>query len=81
MITPHGTSKGREGIREAWARLLHEFPHPKVDVTAQASEGDLLLMEYTVESDKARITDGVDTLVLSGDGIRRQTVRYSHPAA
>jgi hypothetical protein len=38
---------------------------------------DVLFITWSAVSEKARDTDGVDTFVFPGDGIRVQTVRYT----
>src|SRR5690242_4979266 len=77
LITPQGTFTGTAGAREAWLTLLGDVPNPKVDVTSVVLEGDLVLMEWTASTDRGRIEDGVDTMVLGPDGIRRQTIHYT----
>jgi hypothetical protein len=46
-------------------------------VPTQIYEGDILFIEWSAVSEKTRATDGVDTFVFEGDGIRVQTVRYT----
>jgi len=40
-------------------------------------EGELVLMKWTASSDDGRVEDGIDTMVLSPDGIRLQAVHYT----
>jgi ketosteroid isomerase-like protein len=77
LITPQGTFTGAAGAREAWSRLLGDLPNAQLALTAVVVEGDVVLMRWTATSDNGRVDDGVDTLVLGGDGIRVQTVHYT----
>lgn len=40
-------------------------------------ENDLLLLEWTADSAKTKIDDGIDTFVFKDGFIRAQTVRYT----
>jgi len=77
LITPHGTFRGTAGAREAWLKLLGDLPNPKVDLSSLVVEGELVLMKWTASSDDGRVEDGIDTMVLSPDGIRLQAVHYT----
>jgi ketosteroid isomerase-like protein len=77
LITPQGTFTGTAGAREAWLQLLGALPNAKVDVSSVVVEGDVVLMDWTASTDNGRVEDGVDTLVLNGDGFRVQTVHYT----
>ncbi|MCW2536116.1 MAG: uncharacterized protein JWQ26_1815 [Modestobacter sp.] len=77
LITPRGVLRGKAGVREAFTTLFGELPGPALDVTTQIFEGDVLFIEWTAVTDKARVTDGIDTFVFGDDGIRVQTVRYT----
>ena len=77
LITPQGTFGGKAGARDAWLGLFGDLPNAKVDVASVIIENDVVLMEWSASSDKGRVDDGVDTLVVGGDGIRVQTVHYT----
>jgi ketosteroid isomerase-like protein len=77
FITPQGVQRGKDGVREAFTKLLAELPAAKWDVPTQIFEGDVLFITWTAVSDKAQATDGVDTFVFGSDSIRVQTVRYT----
>jgi hypothetical protein len=40
-------------------------------------EDDVLFIEWSAVSEKARVQDGIDTFVFRGDAIRVQTVRFT----
>jgi ketosteroid isomerase-like protein len=74
IITPAGVQRGKDGVRAAFVALLGEVPNATWDVPVQVFEGDILYIEWSAVSEKSRITDGVDTFVFAGDGIRVQTL-------
>jgi ketosteroid isomerase-like protein len=77
LITPQGTFRGTAGAREAWLRLLADLPNPKVDASSVVLEGDVALMAWAASSDKGRVDDGIDTVVVNGEGIKVMTVHYT----
>jgi len=79
LITMSGVCKGREAIGAALQQLARDMPNMKpVDSPSGflKIEGDTLLMRWSAESDTGRITDAVDTIVLKGDKIWRQTTSF-----
>jgi hypothetical protein len=76
LITPEGVVRGRDGIRSAFAGLLGEIPDAAWDLPTQHFVDDVLFIEWTAVSEKAR-AEGVDTFVFHGDVIRVQTVRFT----
>ncbi|MBM7805300.1 hypothetical protein JOD57_001137 [Geodermatophilus bullaregiensis] len=76
FITPDGVVRGRDGIRSAFAGLLGEIPDAAWDIPTQHFVDDVLFIEWTAVSEKAR-AEGVDTFVFAGDSIRVQTVRFT----
>ena len=81
LITPHGVLHGRAGAHEAFTVLLGELGEVTLDVPTQVFADDVLYIEWTAQSPRTRVTDGVDTFVFSDDGIRVQTVHCTieHP--
>ncbi len=77
FITPRGVRRGKEGVREAFARLLDDLPAAKWDIKTTIYEGDILFLEWGAESRTHRVEDGIDTFVFSDGLIRVQTVRYT----
>ncbi len=77
FITPDRVLRGKDGIREAFTRLLGELPEAAWDVPIQVYEDDILYIEWSAVSAKTRSTDGVDTFVFRDGGIRVQTVHYT----
>jgi uncharacterized protein (TIGR02246 family) len=77
FITPQGVLRGRDGIREAFTRLLNDLPNAEWNVPTQIFEDDVLFIEWNAVSESTRAMDGIDTFIFRGDEIRLQTVRYT----
>ncbi len=77
FITPAGVLRGKQGIREAFTKLLADVPKAKWELKTQLYEGDILFLEWAAESQATRIDDGIDTFVFKDGLIRVQTVRYT----
>jgi ketosteroid isomerase-like protein len=77
MITPAGVKRGKEGVRETFIQLLADVPEADWDVPTQIFEGDLLFIEWSADSARTRVEDGIDTFVFRDGLIRAQTVRYT----
>jgi ketosteroid isomerase-like protein len=77
FITPDGTRQGKDGVREAFEKLLGDLPNAEWDVPTQIFEGDLLFIEWNAKSESTRADDGIDTFVFRDGLIRAQTVRYT----
>jgi ketosteroid isomerase-like protein len=77
FITPQAVLRGKDGVRQGFRRLLDDLPNAEWNVPTQMFEGDVLFIEWSAVSEKARAMDGIDTFVFDGDGIRVQTVRYT----
>ena len=76
-MTPGGVLRGKTGIRQAFTKLLSDVPKAKWNLKTQLYEKDILLLEWTADSAKTRIDDGIDTFVFKDGFILVQTVRYT----
>jgi ketosteroid isomerase-like protein len=77
FITPAGTLRGKDGVREGFTKLLADVPNADWDVPTQIFEGDVLFIEWTAKAANSRVEDGIDTFVFRDGLIRVQTVRYT----
>jgi ketosteroid isomerase-like protein len=77
FITPAGVLRGKDGVREGFVTLLEDVPSADWDVPTQIYEGDVLFIEWSADSEKTRVEDGIDTFVFRDGLIRVQTVRYT----
>ena len=77
FITPAGVLRGKDGVREGFVKLLEDVPSADWNVPTQIFEGDLLFIEWSADSEKTRVEDGIDTFVFRDGVIRAQTLRYT----
>jgi len=77
FMTPAGVLRGKAGIRQAFTKLLSDVPKAKWNLKTQLFENDILLLEWTADSAKTKIDDGIDTFVFKDGFIRVETVRYT----
>ena len=77
LLSPRGVLRGKDEIRQAFVEILTALPDAKWDMPTVIFEGDVLFVEWTAETPTVRVTDGIDTVVFSDDGIRAQTVRFT----
>lgn len=77
FITPDGVRRGKDGVREGFQKLLEDVPSADWAVPTQIFEDDLLFIEWSADSEKTYVEDGIDTFVFRDGLIRAQTVRYT----
>ena len=77
FISPAGTLRGKNGIREAFTKLLADVPSAEWQVPTQIFEGDVLFIEWSAHAEKTFVEDGIDTFVFRDGEIVVQTVRYT----
>ena len=77
FMTPAGVLRGKAGIRRVFTELLSDIPQANWNLKTELYENDALLLEWTANSAKSQIDDGIDTFVFKDGFIRAQTVRYT----
>lgn len=77
FITPAGVLRGKDGIRQAFTKLLGELPQAAWDIRTTLYEDDVMLLAWGAEGGGNRVDDGIDTFVFRDGLIRVQTVRYT----
>jgi hypothetical protein len=77
VITTAGASRGKEGARKAFVKLLDDLPNAAWDLKTQIFDGDVLFLEWAADSAINRVDDGVDTFVFRDGMICAQTIRYT----
>lgn len=77
FITPDGVLHGKDGVRQAFTKLLSDLPSAEWEVPTQIFEGDVLFIEWKAVSESTKAEDGIDTFVFRDGMIRLQTVRYT----
>ena len=68
---------GKDGVREAFTKLLSDIPNAEWQVPTQIFEGDVLFIEWNAKAAETYAEDGIDTFVFRDGLIRAQTVRYT----
>jgi hypothetical protein len=77
------SSRRRRGCCEVrrvsggFTKLLSDIPQAKWNLKTQLYENDVYLLEWTADSAKTKIDDGIDTFVFKDGFIRAQIVRYT----
>ena len=77
FITPAGVKRGKDGIREAFTKLLADVPNADWTLPTQIYDGDVLFLEWTATSEATKVDDGIDTFIFRDGMIRLQTLRYT----
>jgi ketosteroid isomerase-like protein len=77
FISPAGVLRGKDGVREAFTKLLADVPDADWSVPTQIFEGDVLFIEWSAKSANSFVEDGIDTFVFRDGEIVVQTVRYT----
>ena len=77
VITSAGVERGKDGVRQFFAKLLDDLPNAAWNLKTQVLEGDVLFLEWAADSAVVRVDDGVDTFVFRDGMICAQTVRYT----
>src|SRR3954451_10261221 len=77
FISPAGVLRGKDGIRQAFTKLLEDVPSADWQGPTQVFEGDVLFIEWSARAEKTFVEDGIDTFVFRDGEIVVQTVRYT----
>ena len=76
FISPDGILRGKDGIRQAFVKLVGDVPNAQWQLKTVFAD-DILFLEWSAESAHTRVEDGIDTFVFRDGLIRVQTVRYT----
>ena len=76
FIGPDGIVRGKDGVRQAFVKLLGDLPEARCDLKTLFAD-DVLFLAWSAESARTRVDDGVDTFVFADGLIRVQTVWYT----
>jgi hypothetical protein len=74
LVIPSGVLRGKNAIRGFFADLIRAVPQAKWNVKTTYVE-DILFLEWTADSTKGSVSDGVDTFIFKDGMIQVQTVR------
>ncbi|MGH9458520.1 MAG: nuclear transport factor 2 family protein [Thermoanaerobaculia bacterium] len=77
LLTTYGTFRGHDGIRDA-ARLLHDQVGESTwSYHTKVWHGEVAFLEWTAETEKARIPDGADSFLIRDGLVRVMTIHYT----
>jgi len=74
LISPSGVLRGKDAIRNFFAELLQALPKAQWGVKTLYAD-NVLFLEWTADSARASVSDGVDTFIFENGLITLQTVR------
>ncbi len=74
IISPSGVLRGKDAIRQFFADLLQALPKAQWGFKTMYAD-NVLFFEWTADSARASVSDGVETLLFEHGLITLQTVR------
>ena len=77
FVGPAGVLRGKDGIREAFTKLLADVPNAEWAIPTEIYEGDVLFIEWSAKAANSRVEDGIDTFIFRDGEIVLQIVRYT----
>ena len=77
LLTMDGAFVGVEAIQGFFVNLFSSQPNVRVNFKKHVVEGEVLLLEWSAESDIAVIPKGVDTFIIRDDKIQHQTMWFT----
>ncbi|HEU5347267.1 MAG TPA: nuclear transport factor 2 family protein [Ktedonobacterales bacterium] len=76
IISPEGVVQGKAAIGDYFTDLIRTVPRAQWSVKTTFVD-NILFLEWTADSDRARVSDGVDTFIFENGLIQTQTVRFT----
>jgi ketosteroid isomerase-like protein len=77
FITHAGVLHGKDGVRDAFAKIFEDLPDVRWEVHTRILEGDVLFLEWTAYAEGSRTADGVETFIARDGVIVVQTAHYT----
>lgn len=77
VLERRGVFRGRDGARELARLLGEELPGGEYLYVNRLVDGRFAFLEWTAESDRARVRDGADSFVIEDGWIVAQTIHYT----
>lgn len=77
LLTSHGIYYGHTGVKLIHGILYRQLPEVKLSYRNILCEGDMALLEWTADSPRGEVLDGVDTYVIRNGRIVAQTIHYT----
>ncbi|HET9183990.1 MAG TPA: nuclear transport factor 2 family protein [Candidatus Angelobacter sp.] len=77
ILERRGIFRGREGAQELARLLEQELPKAPYSYTNRLLEGRVAFLEWTSETEHARVRDGADSFIIENGWIVAQTIHYT----
>jgi hypothetical protein len=77
VLERRGVFRGHDGVRELARLLSGELPDAPYTYTNVLVDARIAFLEWTAESDHARVRDGADSFVIEDRWIVAQTIHYT----
>jgi hypothetical protein len=77
VLERRGVFRGHDGVRELARLLSGELPDAPYTYTNVLVDARIAFLEWTAESDHARVRDGADSFVIEDGWIVAQTIHYT----
>jgi hypothetical protein len=77
VLERRGVFRGHDGVRELARLLVAELPDGPYTYTNRLVEGRIAFLEWTAESEHARVRDGADSFLIEDGWIIAQTIHYT----
>ena len=77
VMTVDSAMRGHDAIRSFFTAALGMVSEPRFTLDSVLSEGDAVLVTWSLTSPAARIRGAVDTFVIADDKIRLQTTVFT----
>lgn len=76
IITPDAVTCGKEGLRTFFAHLVQMLPHAQWNGKTTFAD-NILLLEWSADSARGSVSDGVETFVFQDGLIQYQTIHFT----
>lgn len=77
ILERRGIFRGRQGATALARMLEQELPNAPYFYTNRLLDGRVAFLEWTAESERARVRDGADSFVIENGWIVAQTIHYT----
>jgi ketosteroid isomerase-like protein len=75
-ITPDAVTRGKEGLRTFFAQVVQARPHAQWTFKTTFAD-NILLLEWTDDSARGSVSDGVETFVFQDGLIQYQIIHFT----
>lgn len=77
VLERRGIFRGRDGVRQLAELLAQELPDAPYTYTNRLVDGRVAFLEWTAETEQARVRDGADSFLIEHGWIVAQTIHYT----